>query len=111
MQWFSRRVLLALVVGPAVLLGASLLPAPALADPPCPYTSLRQTSTQTGYGYTCTDATNNLSSQLFAEAADDCLLGDVITTSLHITEGCRAYSSTQVQVTGYMTYRCMYCMN
>ncbi|HWM94829.1 MAG TPA: hypothetical protein VN493_29010 [Thermoanaerobaculia bacterium] len=108
MRSVSRRTLLAVLV--ATFVGAFLMPAEA--DPPCPYTAIKQTATMTGYGFTCTDATNDLTSKVQAEAEDDCsfLDGSVILTQLVITEECRAFSETQVQVTGYLKYRCMYCM-
>ncbi|HEX6902918.1 MAG TPA: hypothetical protein VF789_24595 [Thermoanaerobaculia bacterium] len=95
----------------AVLLSVSLLPARVEADPPCPYTSFRQTAVMAGYGYTCTDATNDLRSKVDAAAAADCgfLDGQVILPSLVITEECHAYSGSQVEVKGYLQYRCMYC--
>lgn len=108
---FSRRVLLALGIS-AVTLAGSLVPSDVTADPPCPYTAIKQTAVTTGYGSTCTDATNNLSSLVHAAAAADCsfpISGTVINASLVITNGCRAFSETQVQVTGYLSYRCMYC--
>jgi hypothetical protein len=65
----------------------------------------------TGYGFTCTDATSDLMSKVQAAANADCsfLDGTVILAQLVITQECRAYSETQVQVDGYLKYRCMYC--
>lgn len=105
----SRRALFALVLMAASLVGVALTPSEVEALPPCPgFTA--ETSIQTGYGFTCTDATNDLRSKLQAEAAFDCLGGQASGGTLVITEECRAYSSTQVQVTGYLKYRCFFCL-
>lgn len=112
MPSLSRRTLLALVVVTAATVGVSLKPVTVQADPPpCIVSLSRQTSVMTGYGFTCTDATNDLGNKVNAAAAAHCALeeGSVVTPQLVITEECRAYSSTQVQVTGYLRYRCRYC--
>lgn len=108
MHSLSRRALLAILILSSAIVVASLRPAGA--EPPCPYSQIRQTSVMSGYGFTCTDATNDLRSKVEAEAEADCFGGSVIIPQLVITDECHAYSSTQVEVTGYLRYRCMYCL-
>jgi hypothetical protein len=110
MPKLSHRILQTLGVL-AILLSVLVLPARVEADPPCPYTTIRQTTVMAGYGFTCTDATNDLRNKVNAAAAADCGLldGQVILSSLVITEACHAYSTNQVEVKGYLSYRCMYC--
>ena len=108
MTTLTGRVLLALAVVAAVGVGALVIPAQVEAAPPCPYTSIKQTSTMSGFGFTCTEATNNLRSLVEAAADDDCQpFARVILASLVITEECHAHSETEVHVTGYLQYRCM----
>lgn len=110
MPKLPHRVLQALGVV-VVVLSVSALPARVDADPPCPYTDIQQTAEMAGYGFTCTEATNDLRNKVEAAAAANCgiLGGQVILSSLVITHECHAYSGSQVEVNGYLKYRCMYC--
>lgn len=68
-----------------------------------------QTSTQSGYGFTCTQATNDLQATLDPEVDCSFLGFGSCLEALVITEECHAHSPSEVEVVGYISYRCKWC--
>lgn len=106
----SKTKILAIFSAFAVGFLLTVLAAPEASAVKC-YCTLNtyQTSTQSGYGYSCSQATADLESTLAPEA--DCpLLGfGTCNENLVITEECHAYSENEVEVVGYISYKCRWC--
>jgi hypothetical protein len=112
-----RLLVLAVILAAAVTAGGLLVPAQIEAagvGSLCGCSDVLTTSVMNGFGFTYTDATNDLSDNTSFEMFDVCF-GDYdgfcneSGTTLVITQECRAFSSTQVQVTGYEKFRCKTC--
>jgi hypothetical protein len=92
--------ILSTLVGPAADASVS-------SGPLC--TTYRQTPTEIATGATCTEATENLRQALYPYVNADCGQYPFIGhcgTSLHLDTACHLNQYLEVQVSGWMIYRC-----
>ena len=92
-------------------LGLSLQPQKAEASPPYLCTLPQNTATLIGNGPTCVDATQDLRVKLWAAVNDACAqapFSGSCGSGLVIDVPCDYDAQMQVQVSGYMSYRCRF---